>query len=377
MLLVAGALVGCGDDDDTATSTSTTTTTTTATTSTTATTPLDTDVIVFPDPMLDERFDDPVAAATAFAVALGFVAPVVGPLLEGDSRSGEVEVRPTAEGPVTTVLVRRLPPTEHWWVIGSATPAILVEEPAGLDVVTSPLHLRGSSTAFEATVSVELRQDGSSPPLLVGWVMGGSMGEMGPFDAELAYELPSAEAGTLVLSTSSMEDGRLWEASVVRVRFGATSACGGRPALPPPTAEQQRVEVFYTCGADDDGAVVAVARNVPRTAGVLRASLEALVAGPTEAERAAGLSSWFFDGTAGVVRSVDLDPDGRAVVDLAPELRTLIPNASASAGSQLLLEQLDATVFAHRAVRSVEYRLGGSCDDLFEWLQLSCEARAR
>src|SRR5690606_40890265 len=109
---------------------------------------------------------------------------------------------------------------------------------------------------------------------------------------------------------------------------------------------------------------------------VLRASLNALLAGPTDAEREASLGSWFSAETVGMVRSVTID-DGHAVVDF-DDLRPVIPNASTSAGSARLLAQLDATVFQFRNVESVEYRIEGSCADFNEWLQHGgCAARPR
>jgi hypothetical protein len=61
--------------------------------------------------------------------------------------------------------------------------------------------------------------------------------------------------------------------------------------------------------------VAPVPRAVPETAGVLQASLEALLAGPNAAERAAGLSSVFSGDTAGMLRGVSLE-GRRAVVDV-------------------------------------------------------------
>jgi hypothetical protein len=69
--------------------------------------------------------------------------------------------------------------------------------------------------------------------------------------------------------------------------------------------------------------------------------------------------------------------DGGAVVD-HDDLRKTIPNASSSAGSAMLLAELDATVFQFRSVTSVEYRLAGSCRDFGEWLQFGdCQVRTR
>jgi hypothetical protein len=64
------------------------------------------------------------------------------------------------------------------------------------------------------------------------------------------------------------------------------------------------------------------------------------------------------------------------VVDLG-DLRSVIPNASTSTGSTLLLEQLNATVFQFSTAERVDYRLEGSCDAFFEWLQRGCEVIER
>jgi hypothetical protein len=55
------------------------------------------------------------------------------------------------------------------------------------------------------------------------------------------------------------------------------------------------------------------------------------------------------------------------------DLRALIPNASSSAGSALLLEELNTAVFSVEGVRSVDYLIEGSCDRFWEWLQYGCQ----
>ena len=54
--------------------------------------------------------------------------------------------------------------------------------------------------------------------------------------------------------------------------------------------------------------------------------------------------SWFSSRTAGALRSESIDSVGHAVVDFE-DLRPLIPNASSSAGSEMLLQELNAAVF--------------------------------
>ncbi|HUH12828.1 MAG TPA: GerMN domain-containing protein [Longimicrobiales bacterium] len=108
----------------------------------------------------------------------------------------------------------------------------------------------------------------------------------------------------------------------------------------------------------------------------LESALELLLRGPLPEERARGLHSWFSAQTAGALRSVSVDSAGRAVVDFR-DLRPLIPNASTSAGSAMLLHQLDGTVFQFPHVRSVEYRMEGSCALFWEWLQRECNVVTR
>lgn len=344
---------------------------------------VDRSTAVWPSEGSGVRPADPVEAARGFAVDfLGFSDPVVGAFRAGDSRSGEVEVRPVGNGPVTTVLLRRLAGEETWSVLGAATAEIVVTEPAASAEIRSPVTVRGSALAFEGTVRVQVRQDGSRTPLGEGFVTGGG-DRMRPFEGSVGFRDPSAAYGALVLFTASEEDGRVWTATVLRVRLGSggagPAACGTfqapRPSL---AAGQMEVGVFYTCDPQSraEPSPFRVYRVAPASPGVLRAAMGALLAGPSPEERAAGLTSFFSSATAGMLRGVSLE-DGHAVVDLG-DLRPVVPNASSSAGSAMLLSELDATAFQFPAVSTVEYRLEGSCTAFTEWLQVGgCEPRPR
>jgi hypothetical protein len=223
LALIAG---GCGDADDSSDSTTTSDrpVATEPPSTTTSAVPVGGSGVVWPPADGSITYDDPVAAATGFATGLvGFVDPVVGSFQQGDSRSGEVEVRAKADGAVTTVLVRQVGSDDTWSVIGAATPNIVATEPAALAEISSPVTLRGTSTAFEANVNVKVFDRSGGKALAESFVMGGSMGEMGPFESELTYDAPATADGSIVFSTASMEDGRVWEATVVGVQFSGAA----------------------------------------------------------------------------------------------------------------------------------------------------------
>ncbi len=177
-------------------------------------------IAVWPTAAGTTRYHDPVVAVRAFATDfLHMVNPVVGSFRQGDARSGEVVIRPKATGPATTVFARRLGSDSSWWVIGSSTSNIGLTEPASLAAITSPVRLRGTSTAYEATVNVSIRQDASSTPLVETYVMGGANGQMGPFDASVKFATPTSHSGAIMMYTVSSETGNVAEATVVRVRF--------------------------------------------------------------------------------------------------------------------------------------------------------------
>ena len=166
------------------------------------------------------RYATPTAAALGFAKSvLHMTSPVARAFQQGDTRSGEVPIVTTANGPVTTVLVRQLTSDNSWWVLGSACSAVNIVHPGALDTVASPLAVSGQSTAFEAVINYSLYQDNVAAPLVSGTTMGGSNGVMGPFSTTLHFAAPTQRYGVLVVFTRSAKDGSVLEASAIRVVF--------------------------------------------------------------------------------------------------------------------------------------------------------------
>jgi hypothetical protein len=136
-------------------------------------------------------------------------------------------------------------------------------------------------------------------------------------------------------------------------------------AAQPETIE---VRVFFSRGELEEScaAVDPVVREVAGT-DPLTGALEALLAGPTPAEVADGFGGWFTTATAGMLRSVEVRGEV-AYVDL-DDLREVIPDASTSCGSALLLAQLDGTVTSTVEVDRVVYSIDGDTETFYAWLQ--------
>jgi len=138
------------------------------------------------------------------------------------------------------------------------------------------------------------------------------------------------------------------------------------------------VWVFFTLAADENMTPVPAARLIPETdspAVRVRQTLGELLKGPTDAEKAAGLTSWFSAETADTL--VDVTGNNHEYTLAFTGLTTLIPNASTSAGSRMLLSQLNSTVFQFDFVDSVNCTLEGNCDDFWQWLQRDCHIVTR
>lgn len=111
-------------------------------------------------------------------------------------------------------------------------------------------------------------------------------------------------------------------------------------------------------------AIVLVERQVPALT-PLRGALEALLAGPAEAEAALGYST-VIGGGPGLLHGVSIR-DGLATVDLAA---AALPGTSGSSCQILgVTEQLDATVGQFTAVDRVTYRIDGSTERFAAWAQ--------
>jgi spore germination protein GerM len=141
-----------------------------------------------------------------------------------------------------------------------------------------------------------------------------------------------------------------------------------------PAAASQEVQVFFGVdGSSECDEVESYPRLIPADSDPIRGAFDALLAGPLPAE--SGAASWFSAATAGAVLSTDLT-ESVLTVDL-DDLSGVIPNASSSCGSSAFLSQLQATAFQFEEVEEVVFLFEGSCDRLFEFLQMECTPAVR
>ncbi len=152
---------------------------------------------------LDGTFDDGGGSASM----LGRVAQVVATLTRFptvDRVAFRIDGRPVeaigGEGVVVDPPIGR-------GAIEEQTPQILVESPLPGDTVTSPIRLRGTANVFEATVSIDVKDETGKVVRRTFTTATSGTGTRGTFDTTLA--LPGRKGTvTVVAYESSAEDGR-------------------------------------------------------------------------------------------------------------------------------------------------------------------------
>ena len=151
---------------------------------------------------LSGAFDDGGGSASM----LGRVAQVVATLTRfetvkrvGFRIDGEPVETIGGEGVVVDPPIGRL-------AIEDQTPQILIESPLPGDEVSNPIRLRGTANVFEATVSIEVRDQTGTVVLEAFTTATSGTGTRGTFDTTLS--LPSASGTmTIVAFESSAKDG--------------------------------------------------------------------------------------------------------------------------------------------------------------------------
>lgn len=228
LLVLTGLLVACGSGDESSdtTTTDSTTTTTAATTSTTEGTTSTTEstttttesttsteattstsVLTLEQPAIwpaaDVVFTTPTAAAEDFVTTALGVPADLGEFMQGDSRSGEIEVYFPGEGANATrvlrglLLLRQLGPDSGWFVLAAVNTNAAITAPDSMaEVPAGPLTVEGVGRGFEATVIVEAFVAGRDTLLDQVVTSGGSFETPEPFT--VTVDLSGAQPGDVV-----------------------------------------------------------------------------------------------------------------------------------------------------------------------------------
>lgn len=201
--------------------TNTTATSTSPSTGTpTSSDPASASAVVWPRPGSGRGFVSPEAAARGFAeMFAGFTQPVMGEYQAGDSRSGEIEVRPRANGPVTTILLRQVASDDSWSVIGVVNENVVIESPSSGATIGNPMIVNGRARAFEGTVQIRLYAGDSTEPVATGFGTGRGDGVLGPFETAVDWPTGVSGPGVLMLFTTSEDDGSMWDVAAIPVEI--------------------------------------------------------------------------------------------------------------------------------------------------------------
>ena len=343
------------------------------------------DQVIWPGPG-QPVFDDAVSAARSFVEEfVGRDDPPLGEFRATGADLGAVDVYGRTESGevhdrvVSTINLQRF--AGHWFVTGAVAGEVRIDQPAPGAEVTSPVRVEGRGRGYEGTVVVEVRDAfqpaGQTMRLFENgrwvWTRDGNLGQevtiagsyedLVPFNVLVAISAPAGPRGVILARTDTGLAWGMVAFTAIPVRFATATS---------ETGEVTTLRVFFTKLTNGDqptrGGLVAVERTVPKTTGVLRASLVALLDGPTAEEAAAGLVSWFRADAGGAVDGVNLG-EGRATVRLSSRLAE--PDRAPPADE--VIAKLNATAFQFANVDVVRYELDGSCEAFDAWLNRGCE----
>ena len=215
------------------------------------------------------------------------------------------------------------------------------QEPAQeiyIDSVTpgNPLIVTGRARTFENTVQVRARDARGA---IITEVFETSVGEMGNHNPFTARVWLVRDPGPHVIVESfeySANDGSVRSLTTKHVPMSGT-----------------RMPASLRFSTSDCGRTAEFTRQVPRAVATARLLVEMLVAGPTEAEKAAGASAPFPPGSR--VNAVTLR-GGELTVDFNERLQ----NVGGACAAQAIRESVTRTLMRLPAVKSVVITAGGS-----------------
>lgn len=219
----------------------------------------------------------------------------------------------------------------------TSAPAVSVPEISIESIsATNPVIVRGRARSFENAVSVRVR-DAAGELLAEGHTTSsGEMGQHNPYELSIFLVRDPGARITVEAFEYSAKDGSV--RSLTReTRDYAVPLIASKLVFPTSDCEH-----FTT-----------LTRRMPKSAAMARLIVEALVAGPTAAERASGATSPFPNGSA--VNSVILR-DGILTVDFNERLQ----NVGGSCAALAIRHCVEETLRQFASVKQIVITAGGS-----------------
>lgn len=126
-------------------------------------------------PAADVVFDTPEEAASDFIEQVFGVEPLIGEFMQGDSRSGEIEVLsplddddPATTQPTGVILfLRQLGADDGWFVLSAVSEGVTIDSPEfGDEITAGDVTVDGTGRGFEGTVVVRALIPADPPNVL-------------------------------------------------------------------------------------------------------------------------------------------------------------------------------------------------------------------
>ncbi len=174
---------------------------------------------VWPQLTSEPRFITPEAAARSFAGFLaGYDDPTFSEFRQGDNRSGEIDVQPTPNGPVTVILLRQIGPEDTWAVIGATSENITINRPTAGANLANPITLTGRTKTPDGNLQYALYAHGQTEPIATGNITR-TTDELEAFTVTIDWPDQPTGPGTLRLFTTNPNDGSIQETTIIPVRL--------------------------------------------------------------------------------------------------------------------------------------------------------------
>lgn len=219
---------------------------------------------------------------------------------------------------------------------------VILDEPAdGETIRQNPIVVTGKARTFENNVQIRLRDASGATIRETFTTARGEMGTFSPFSATIFLTRDPGGKVTVEAFELSAKDGSL----------DSLDSATASVAIP-----LKRIRLFLPQGeasASDCSKVFQLEREVPNSVSFVRLLVEALIDGPSEAEKKLGFTSPFPPGSA--VDSVNLR-EGTLRVDFNHRLQ----NVGGSCRAQSIRAAVEQTLGALPEVRRVVITAGGS-----------------